>query len=411
MCVESRESPKMSPALAVQTASKEPDSPQFRWFQSRREHIGKKGLEIPRTSEEIRLGEARVRVTSSVIDLADYKPPSKEHEKPFLKLTVMNAGLFEATDLLGLGTGQGNTGNTELKLAGGLFDNSLSAPDALVFIKPEGLNAAAYDRGETTIGTATALKLEQIASEYKRTHHLPPDLPVVFDLTGFSEGSSQIVSTAAELLRRNIGKVERVFSIGGAGYVGAQEVEQAKPIEFIRQAFLAAMQARKNPQPLGFYDETSRDVHVSGKPIENMSKRLTQTLTGMTGEQIKLMDDLRNVYVFFRRLTRSLPSLDLEDPTSAVPIKRIKAACSLNEDRLFLAAQSVPTTIFADYDDPFFPPSQIKPEVDRLRATSPTAKIQFITSALGHAGPHNEQTSFNWLINTLESIPERKQKT
>lgn len=408
-------------------------------FMRRREFIEREGLTLPRHAERIPIGDGGlVRVIWSMIDLQKVneeigiKPiPSKDRTS--IHISVMNAGLFEATSVQGFSEGTANTGNTEIKLASGLFSGSDGfVPDAIVFVKPEGLNAQAFAKGQSLVGEATAIQLSKVVQSYKETHAVPNECNVVFDLTGYSEGSTQILSVAKAIHERNIGSIRRVLSIGGAGFVGADQGEKAHPLAFVGQAAVEKQMAKDVSMQYGPMDRdrTSLGVRQNGRvvvPDVNIPAQAIQAnrdiLTryskgniplpiqeGGTGsERIVLNHDVKNILRFGKRLVKT--AIGNAEEGAAVPWRRIKEVCALNSDREYLAANSISTMVFTDYEDPFFPPRLIQQEVESLRQKHTGANIWVVASKLGHYGPHYEQTTFNWLVEMLQKSWDRRMNT
>ena len=415
-----------------------PEASPFDVFSKRRAYIEQAALLTPRHAEKIAVGNGgEVRVVSSLIDISDINTSlSKESSIPLaehktLRVSVMNAGLFEATSEFGFGEGQANTGNTEINLASGLFVGEDGfIPDAIIFIKPEGLNVQAYEHGQRLIGEASAQKIQALMADYKHTHGVKETTPVQFDLTGYSEGSTQVLSLAAALDRKKIGSIRRVLSIGGAGFVGAETGDAAQPVSFVIRAMQEAQHAKKSDIPYGPYNTETQgikidekvvvpDIHVSNRPIKTLRERLTQYPTdipplpiqkdGTKTERIVFTDDAKNILRFGERLLKTAIGKAKDGET--IPWRRIKEACAINDDAAYIAKQGIPTMVFTDYDDPFFPPRLIQEHIQTLRDQEPKANMWFIASPLGHYGPHYEQTTFSWLIDTLQHAWDSKMKT
>lgn len=395
-----------------------PTGPEAARFQLVRSYVEKRSLEAPRHADKMVLPNGgEVRLIWSLVDLdhgaldgkkiVPIRPVFKDPHAPVV-LSVYNAGLFEATDVRGYGQGKGNTGNTEIKLAAGLFaeTSGSAAPNAIIFLKPEGMNPEAFAQGQRLIGTAGATKLKEIADEYKRSHRLPPDKPVVFDLTGYSEGSTQIISIAAALDRRGIGQVRHIVSIGGAGFIGATSGEKAKPFMFVGHALSEKVKKTLKPTAPGVYPTgvfvgegkpVFADRHISPTVLEHIRDQLQVTDT------INVKDDVSNIFGFGRRLASTM--IGHTQPGASVPWRRIKEACSYNDDIDYvttsLSEKGTKVLVFADEKDPFFPVKDIKTSIDQIRALHPDAQISLFTGALDHAGPHYEQTAFNWFSTSL----------
>lgn len=422
---------------AVQKFSKTPQSPEFQLFAKRRAYIEQEGLRLPRHSERFDVeGGGVVRVIWSLIDLEKVNKeagastlPAKDRKT--LYVSVMNAGQFLATDMPRMGEGTANTGNTEIKLAAGLFAGQDGfVPDAVIFVKSEGLNAEAYAKGNTLMGEATARQLAILAENYKKAHGFSDDCEVIFDLTGYSQGGTRIVSTAAAIDRNHCGTIRRVLSIGGAGFVGTQQGETANPFAFVTQALREAQAAKKNFPKYGALDRGTSgirrdgevvvpDIHVSSRPIEALRRRLTKypehyiplsiQRGGWGTERIVPMHDVQNIvgygwellHTYVRENPLVKKAFGPMDLGKAIHWREIQESCVLNEDREYLAKRGIKTMIFTDYDDPFFPPRLIQKDINGLRDKYPNANMWFIASRLGHAGPHYEQTAFNWLCTTL----------
>jgi hypothetical protein len=353
------------------------------------------------------------------------------NERKTIHVSVMTAGMFEATDASGFTEGKGNTGNTEIKLAAGLFTgNDGFVPDLLVFMKPEGLNAKAFDKGQSLIGEAAAKQLHAITSAFKEKYAVPDDTEVMYDMTGYSDGSTTILSTAKAIHEQKYGKIRRVLSIGGAGFVGAQSGEHARPFQFLFQAIKEIRQAEQAMKRYGPIDRERQgvqrdgkvvvpDIHISPQAIVKNSPRLTKYSPdyeplpvqkgGIGSENIVPLDDVKNILKWSTRLVRT--ALGTGHEGYAVPWRRIKESCTRNEDRAYLAQHAIPTMVFGDYKDPFFPPRLIQEDIQNLRAVYPDANIWFVTSTLGHAGPHYEQTTFSWLTEMLQKSWDRRMKT
>ncbi|MBI4064843.1 hypothetical protein HY409_00530 [Candidatus Gottesmanbacteria bacterium] len=400
-----------------------------------RAFIERTGLQEPRKAEKVMLPNGgEVRVITSVVDLdhgdmeangiiVPIRPVSHDDSSPIV-ISVINAGMFEATSAEGYNTGVANTGNTEIKLASGLFaeePENLTA-NVIIFVKPEGINTQSYAEGQTLIGRATAQVLGRIARDYKKSHNLPEDKEVYWDFTGYSEGSNQVLSVAAETHRQKLGRIRRVVSIGGAGFIQTGPSEQVNPFTFTGAALFEKLIAMVSPRAFGPYDtrvfvgegrDPLFDEHIPSEPILRIRESLTKyppdykflpiQQKGVGTERIDPAHDFHNVIVWSKRLIETM--LGTAQEGASVPWRRVKEACAANKDTRYLAKifseEGGQLLVFADESDPFFAPKFVRRGIEALRKEYPKAPIRFVSSALGHAGPHYEQTAFNRLVHNI----------
>lgn len=419
----------------AETSALIPKGQELDTFRHIRTYIERKSLSEPRHAEHVKLANGGdVRVVWSLIDLdhgdlngngvdVPIRPATKDAKTP-LVISLFNSGMFEGTDAKGFEIGKANTGNSETKLAAGLFSETPKelTPNAIIFLHQEGLNAKAFEHGQRLIGHATVESLRTILSEYKKTHDLPAEKPIVFDLTGYSEGSTKIISVAAELDRQHMGKIRRIVSIGGAGFIGRTSGEKSNPFGFVADAWVRQTKEKLKPTPIGPYESGVRvgsanallpDLNIGSEQVKTIRESLTQYPEGYNflpvqqqgkgSERIVTKDDVRNVTHFGQRLMQTM--IGTSELGSSVPWRRIKEACAYNPDVEYvskiLSKKGTKTFVYADHSDIFFSSKRVHEGVNRLRQETPDAKIWFVSSDLSHEGPHYEQTSFNWLTRTL----------
>ncbi len=370
------------------------EAPVIGYFREVKAYIENQGLEQERRVKIIETKEGgKIRVIYTAIDLTKFRPVSKETDQPLIA-SVYAPGLFESSPA--------NTGNNELRLASGLFSKEDEAsPNFIMFIHAEGLNSEAYLHGQKEVGAAGAQVAQELINEFKIKHGLPEEKGVAIDGLGYSEGSNKILSIMAKLSEKFT--VRRVTSIGGAGLMGSQNLKDINPVKDVLDALKRAGDIAKEKRLSGRIDGEipgqMPNVRISTEPITKMSRRLTGP------EQINPLDDVKNIAGFAKRFFDTWIGSSRPD---TVPPERIQAALAYNSAIETLLKKDIPVLTFANESDPFFPADRVKNAVEGLRFKAKLKgnrppKIMYVTGDFGHAGPHEEQTSFNWLVQTMES--------
>lgn len=361
-------------------------------------------------NREIILGEggAKTLVLSKLFQTPEHLRRKSEQEDGVTRISVYFPGIWELA--------KPNTGNTVE--SGLLNDVLLGNTDFVVVAKGEGLNDSAYssfDDGGMLLGegqrkVASALvqslrrQLEEMQPESKgSTAVKSPQL--VFNLTGYSEGASQAVSAALEL--QKFGKVDNVTVIAPAGLIGSESQGNIHLTDGIRHIFKNVFKSSaylptvpfRNEQGENIYHKKEGDtLYIDTRLIGSKTKanvpygngilrreEITQGFEGSLGKtaEIKFWDDSVNVLGFFKRLVFAKEE---EGRLDNVPVERVKAVLSKNQDYDRVVKSGANLTIIAGTQDAFFPYGNIANAVDELRKRNTDKKVRFITLVNGDHG-------------------------
>lgn len=381
-----------------------------------REEYAKRRREIEREyyrqplNREVVQGEggAKTLVLSKLYRAPEHLIKKSEAEKDGdIRISVYLPGIWELE--------HPNTGNTvEVNL---LSDILLGKADAIVVAKAEGLNREAYasvdangkvkGEGQRRVAVALAHSLERqlgdLGSQEGVGDGQKPKF--VFNLTGYSEGASQAVSTA--LLLQEFGRVESVTAIAPAGLIGAANQEDITLTDSIKQIVRNASThaadvptfPRQNDNGENLYHQADGDTlfvdasliggkkraSIVGKDGGSQKIEVTQGFEGSLGEtaEIKWNDDLQNVLGFFKRLVFAR---DDDGAMTNVPAERVKAVLAKNKDYDNLMRLGIDLTVISGTKDGFFPFGNIENAVAELRNNNPDKRLKFIAVVNGDHG-------------------------
>ena len=250
--------------------------------------------------------------------------------------------------------------------------------DAVVILKPEGLNNEAYMEGGQAFGQqrvaeASLLTLQRILSE-KLTDRQRAALH--FTLVGYSEGASQGASLAKQMLElgMNVDGLVGLEPPGVAGYSSQRDARIAPAhlgIDFVKKYIRRLREGDDGYIP----KKTDYGYHIPRRLIDSYNKILD-------GEKPQTRDQLRNISNYGRRILGGVGRLDV--PRRLVS-ERMKALWTKNHDYDALVSAGVPVSLFCgtlsdviDYDG-------VQKQVSDWKRTIPNRRTQLISSRSTHA--------------------------
>jgi len=319
----------------------------------------------------------QVEVFSHWVDIGPELKKGKGDHKYYLDVYV--SGLFQ--------TDKANTGNMpEARLVGGMVRPET---DAVMVLKAEGLNKQAYEEDENGGGegrvAAAAVEVLRRKMEGKPELH---GREVVIRVTGYSEGSTQGASIAADLAEAGYG-VREYISIGGAGMVGAPSMGE---VDFVKFGWgVTQSRVKAGPSPKAFVDEGNGNYFIRGDMVAGWNKAL-----GMDPAEFNptLKDDAENVVRWALRLGRD------------VPVQRVRAACTLNPDYRKLGEMGVPVIVVSSTHEQLFSNSAVKDQAEKLRQMG--GRVAVVTTDAGHEGPHFNPNAVAYMAQLISEKVEKK---
>lgn len=304
----------------------------------------------------------------------------KTEKKDTLRINIYVPGMFQAD--------QPNLGNhpLESKFTSALLRGNA---DAVYILKAEGLNSFAYcdkdkkPHTQSNVANAAVQILDQDLLQLKKKLNLDPNIPVEFEIAGYSEGSSQGASIAEKIIENNIGKVTGYTSIGGGGLVGYEDQNKANIIDFVQDAF-RKMKHLKSDEMIkkGIYwiQEDPHTFFVTHELIGDPIKGGFEYSLGKA--KVDTFSDIKNITRWAIRYATHMMGFQ-----KGVPNERVQAACSINPDYSKLAEKGVPIIVLAGTEEIFFPSDDVHNAVNKLRKIG--GKVLLVTSNIPHEFPHN----------------------
>ena len=295
---------------------------------------------------------AKVRVLASFMDVPKELKKERNLNEP-IRISVYVPGLFE--------TKPANFGNhpLETKLVGSLL---LGNVDTIFMIKAEGLNKQAFKNDKEGV-------VQKIVSECsfsvlkKKLNKMYPEEKFNFRVVGYSEGATQAASLAAIISESDLGEVKEFVSVGGAGMVGVEKQENARPVFFIKEGLTEKENVENSVLGNKVFLKEGRDTYfLAGEVIGN---KKTGGLEGALGRtKTDLLADINNVGKWgFRFLASGIIGGKIEE----VPYERLRAAITMNPDYDKLARNGIPIIVFSGTEDVIFPNKKVREKVKELR--------------------------------------------
>ncbi len=363
-----------------------------RQYEQRRNAAENFFIEHPPVIAESERDGARFRTALARWDVpADLK---KETRTDVLRVTIYVPGMFEAD--------KPNFGNypLETKLAGGMLTGDT---DAIFMLKGEGLNAEAYaaksgeSYGESLVADVAVGDLERSVKDLKQKLGAAEDMPVEFEVVGYSEGSAQGASIAEKILEHNLGKVRAYTSVGGAGLVGPDNQNEAGVLAHLASNTMRKKDDYSIPKT---YTESGPDTYIlnskmigysSGNKVEQYPADPSRK-----GEKVRevggLEHSLGKAYVDTTADARNIAKWGLRYVGTAlglgeeVPHERVQAVFSRNHDFDKLAERGIPIAVLAGSKEIMFPAVEVQKSVEQLRAKG--GKVLLLITDMGHSLPH-----------------------
>ena len=319
---------------------------------------------------------AKIKVYSESWIVPDHL---KKPENGKFRISLYVPGLFEMD--------KPNLGNhpLESKLMGALLTGE---SDAVFVLKAEGMNSLAYKNaqgdphGESLVSEAAAEVLERELAQLKKQLGLNDDISVEFEVAGYSEGSTQGASISEKIIEKGLGKVNAYTSLGGAGLVGYENQNEARPTNFVLKAIKNRKHA-KFDQVLDMekpWVEIRPDMYiVSRKLIGDKEQGGFEYSLGKA--EVSMEGDVRNIGKWSSRYIATRLGLG-----NQVPHERLQAVCSINHDYDKLIENGVPLIVLSGTEEIFFQSDEVSDAVKKLKSKG--GRVLFITSDLGHGFPH-----------------------
>lgn len=344
------------------------------------------------------LDVSKIKVLSGIVKIPDHlKKASVDGLK---RVTVYVPGLFDAT--------KPNFGNhpLEAKLASSLLTGDV---DSLVVLKGEGLNNNAYREYED--GKKSGINQQKVAGSAveilkNRLQEIreKENENVEFTILGFSEGSTQGASIAAEILRKGLGTVKEFVSIGGGGLAGEDFQENASPLPIVT-ILKNTLASKKIPKPqfpaknnegANQYHSVDDEGNIEISPKLLGDKKQGGLEESLGRARVETADDFENVIKKFGgRAFRSILFGEEEIPTD-----RIRSMLTINSDYEELAKKGIPISIFSGLQDNIFNHLQVKENAIKLKREG--GNVLFISSDVGHSFAHENPSGVAYALEAFK---------
>lgn len=376
-------------------------------YLERRNHIENTFINNPPNREVVQLEDgASIKVLSSIATIPENLKSEPSPDKLRVAIYIPTLWFTEEPTPIDY---------REVRLASSIITGNI---DVAVQLKAEGMNAMAYKNEDGTgaceskvAGTAVDILKKQIEvlGLVKKE--------IEFSIVGYSEGSTQGASIAAKILEKGLGKVREYVSIGGGGMIGAENQNDAKPMEFIKDALESVF--KKVPEPFGkktvapgtgktvFIEEGPNTYYVPSEIIGKTIKK-GKTLEEEHGEGLEysvgktleppLTEALRPEAVWVKRFLNTKYGNSEINP---IPPERILAATTINHDYDVLAKNGVPILFFTETEDTFFANDKVRPKIEEFRKRFPLNKVVMITSNAGHDSLWHNPSGFAYLLEII----------
>lgn len=350
-------------------------------------------------SKEVRIGQGRIEVLSSIFRVPE-ELRSSNPDPNLERVTIFLPGMFEAK--------KPNYGNhpLEIKLAAALLKGDV---DRLMVLKGEGLNKEAYSEGgqgfgQRRVGEACMQVLKDQFPPLSQGRRYE------FTIVGHSEGATQGVSIAKQILDAGLGQISEFVAISGAGLVGAEDQNSVDIFKTLKENAAHT----KNPQKprIPYTDEKgvtqyvkregADDVSISRDLIYKKLDLVNQTGGGLEVSLGKARVDLSaDIYNVGKWGLRALSAKIFG--SLGVPLERLRALWTRNPDYESLARAQVPMKIFLGENDEKFPYAQARQTIDVLRKNNPGARIMTVSADVDHSFSHQNPSGVAYALAVISS--------
>lgn len=250
--------------------------------------------------------------------------------------------------------------------------------DAVVVLKPEGLNNEAYREGDQEFGQqrvaeATLITLQRVLSE-----HLTDDQRTAlrFTLVGYSEGASQGASLAKQMLELGM-NVDGLVGLEPAGVAGYADQKHSRvfPAHFSKEFARKYIQKLREGDNEYIPKKTDYGYHIP--------RRLLQSYNDILGGiKPHVRDQLQTIANVGGRILGGASRLKF--PRKVVP-ERWRASWTKNQDYENLIRADVPVSLFCGTLSEIIDFDGIQKQVVNWRQTIPGSRAQLISSRSTHA--------------------------
>lgn len=375
-------------------------------YLERRNHIEQSLREVPKVKIVDLEDGARIKVISSISQIPEHLKGKEKSEKH--RIAIYAPTIWYTND-------PQESSIREIRLASSILSGNV---DFVVRLKAEGMNDLAYKNsdGECTGESKVAASGVDILAKDLESLGINPG-EAEFYIVGYSEGSTQGASIAAKIIEKGVGTVKEYVSIGGGGLIGAENQNDAKPIQFAMDAAKSLFTKTEGPQgEKSLAPGTGKTVLIKEAPdvyyvpAEVFGQEIKNTKEGSRGGGLEyaigktpeppLLEALEPERKFAERLIKTKFGVGEDNP---VPLERLKAATTKNHDYEKLARYGVPIIIITGAKDTFFDNKKVKPAALELKRRFPNDKIGIITSDSGHDDPWHNPSGFAFVLEIIRN--------
>ncbi|NCN06362.1 MAG: hypothetical protein GW946_00780 [Candidatus Pacebacteria bacterium] len=273
-----------------------------------------------------------------------------------------------------------NAGNVpEIHMASQLAE---AGTNAVMMIKPEGQNAAAYtgDRARplSEVSLAAARRIMKEISNLLATGQTAS-----VRIVGTSEGSSLAPSIIKHLLDEQSQRFSMTafLSVCGGGLVGAKSMELTAVAAYLLENIRANKAVVVPPHTGLVRTLPDGSAFIDGRVFGSTS------ISGMDAALGERMQDLGQDAANFRSMIMRMVATQL-GLSGRLPFERLAAIFQPNPDWKQVAEAGIPTTIIASQRDPFFSAPRVRAALHQLQSEQPDWRPTTITTDLEHADFH-----------------------
>lgn len=370
-------------------------SPRERYLQ-RREAVEQAFLNNPAQKDMIELEDgASVRVISNLYrvpeDLKSQNPDFLSKAQDEENVTIFVPGIFHSP-----GEAHFSGDPLEIKLAASLLKGEV---DDVVILKPEGVNDKAYSDDESGAGEkkVVAAAFRVLQERLAESSSSKPNKKYKFRVIGYSEGSTQAISLAAQIAESGLGEVVDFTSLCGFGFGGVVNQSEISPLT-IATRFLGKRTTptvkfpiRDNQGNNLYHLQQGDDVFVATKLIGD--KKAKGGFEASLGQaKVDNWAAVKDISQWATRLGESIPAENnplanrIFGPDNRIPWGRMQATYTQNPDLDKLVEKQIPINLAAGYQDELIPYQLVRQTVDALRKKG--GNVLMISYEGGHSTPH-----------------------